>query len=420
MDLHHHHSRLTFDDYCMYMHVSRLEHKAIFSKIDKNGNGTINHDELRDGLKYLHLESIDVDVDKLFIQIHHQSNGEITFEEFENIFGLLNLDDISYLYRHQYAMFDGGSASLLADYRKFLASIGISSSSSNNKVAGQYDFYLRMFTAGIAGGIAQTVVNPCETVKVRLQNEGVAGVKKYKNFVNGFKVILREEGLAGLWKGTIPAVSRELIYTSSRMGLYKPIKDFVHHSRGLAGPETIIEKLISGGSAGGLAAFLGNPSDLLKARMQADSVGKLTTLGHVKDIFLQKGITGFWTGANATVSRAVILGSVKMATYDEAKGKISTLLGCSQSDVKVVVLGSIFSSFCLTVACSPIDLVRTRLMTSDTKQSMSSTFASVVRKEGVNGLYKGFFPLWARNCPYNILQFMLWEQLCRAINVSIT
>ena len=66
------------------------------------------------------------------------------------------------------------------------------------------------------------------------------------------------------------------------------------------------------------------------------------------------------TGASSTVTRAVVLGSVKMATYDEAKGAISKVLGCKPTDTKVVVIGSIVSSYCLTIACSPIDLVRTR------------------------------------------------------------
>ena len=94
-------------------------------------------------------------------------------------------------------------------------------------------------------------MNPFETIKVRLQNEGNSAVKKYKSFGNGFKVIMSEEGVKGLWKGTIPAICRELIYTSSRMGLYKPIKDLLLSLQGKSrkpGPERIWEKLVGGGT----------------------------------------------------------------------------------------------------------------------------------------------------------------------------
>ena len=124
-----------------------------------------------------------------------------------------------------------------------------------------------------------------------------------------------------------------------------------------------MEKLIAGGSAGGIAAFIGNPSDLLKARMQADPTGRLSNTGHIKDILRNGGPLGFWTGASATIIRAVVIGAVKMSTYDEAKGTISHALGCRSTDPQVVVFGSIFSSFCSTLAVAPIDLVRTRKMT---------------------------------------------------------
>ena len=37
------------------------------------------------------------------------------------------------------------------------------------------------------------------------------------------------------------------------------------------------------------------------------------------DIYRSSGVLGFWRGATTTVVRAVMLGAVKMATYDKAK-----------------------------------------------------------------------------------------------------
>lgn len=202
------------------MHEVREEHLHIFRLIDKDGNGTISLQELQDGLSHLHMKSRDVNTDELFLAIHHQTKGEITFDEFEMAFGMLNIDDFSSIYTHSHSMFDGGSPGLMADYSSILRHFSILHTTpltSGPLFAGSYDMYLRMLTAGLAGGLAQSAVNPFETVKVRLQNEGAAVMKKYHSFFNGFKVILTEEGLRGLWKGTFPAICRELIYTSSRM-----------------------------------------------------------------------------------------------------------------------------------------------------------------------------------------------------------
>jgi hypothetical protein len=126
--------------------------------------------------------------------------------------------------------------------------------------------------------------------------------------------------------------------------------------------------------------------------MQADASGRLSTFGHIRQIMQSQGVSGFWTGATSTVARAVVLGSVKMATYDEAKGAISKALGCKPTDTKVVFIGSIVSSYCLTLACSPIDLVRTRIFTATSggpKMTMLSTFEQVIKNEGPLALYKG-------------------------------
>lgn len=92
MDHKHSGNNVTFEGFCRYMHESREEHKRIFRLIDKRGKGTISVTDLRDGLSHLYLNSTDVDVDELFHKIHHEKNGEITFEEFEEVFGMLKND----------------------------------------------------------------------------------------------------------------------------------------------------------------------------------------------------------------------------------------------------------------------------------------------------------------------------------------
>jgi len=59
------------------------------------GNGSISLEELQEGLTHLHLESKAVNVEELFVKIHHQLKGEITFDEFEEVFGIfLNLNNV--------------------------------------------------------------------------------------------------------------------------------------------------------------------------------------------------------------------------------------------------------------------------------------------------------------------------------------
>lgn len=46
----------------------------------------------------------------------------------------------------------------------------------------------------------------------------------YKNMIDCFVKVIREEGPGGLYKGLTPALLRQASYSSLRMGIYEPIR----------------------------------------------------------------------------------------------------------------------------------------------------------------------------------------------------
>ena len=70
----------------------------------------------------------------------------------------------------------------------------------------------RRMAAGFMAGVTEAfvVVTPFEVVKIRLQQQKglVKGELKYKGPVHGAAMILKEEGLRGLWSGASPTVMR--------------------------------------------------------------------------------------------------------------------------------------------------------------------------------------------------------------------
>ena len=85
----------------------------------------------------------------------------------------------------------------------------------------------RMLIGGVSASIAQTFCHPIETIKVRLQNETKCTQKIYKNFPNTARVIIKNEGLFGLWRGMAPSLIREMSYSSLRFGLFVPIRNLI-------------------------------------------------------------------------------------------------------------------------------------------------------------------------------------------------
>ena len=84
----------------------------------------------------------------------------------------------------------------------------------------------------ISGGVCAFVsgsLNPVDVTKIRLQNQS-GEVKRYQSMIGGMRLIFKEEGAAGLAKGIVPSMYRDLFYSGIRMGAYNPIRDAIYQA----------------------------------------------------------------------------------------------------------------------------------------------------------------------------------------------
>jgi len=312
----------------------------------------------------------------------------------------------------------------------------------------------RMLIGGVSASIAQTFCHPIETIKVRLQNETKCTQKIYKNFPNTARVIIRNEGLFGLWRGMAPSLIREMSYSSLRFGLFVPIRNLIDQrfnnytnnitfkDKSIKNRPNFMSNFLAGGITGAIGSFVSSPADLLKTKMQYDSFKKPKTLSHqISTIYREEGFRGFWRGVGMTVTRAVVLGSVKLGTYAHCKDFVAgnrSLLGINlpihhyfqKNQIPNIIISSIMSGLCVALTTSPVDFCRTRLMTAkdfSKKTGKPTEFKNgldvvikTLKNEGPRAFYRGFLPQWYRFAPYAILQFTIWEQLSTWYGISTT
>ena len=76
-------------------------------------------------------------------------------------------------------------------------------------------------TAGaLAGCLARFAVGPLDVVKIRLQVQreptvrAAGAASKYSGFSQALRTIYREEGVRGLWRGTVPGLLLTVPYTA--------------------------------------------------------------------------------------------------------------------------------------------------------------------------------------------------------------
>ena len=160
---------------------------------------------------------------------------------------------------------------------------------------------------------------------------------------------------------------------------------------------------------------MGNPFDVMKTKMQANAGKNIPVTRLFGDFMREQGVGGFYRGLSANVSRACVLNGTKMACYDKFKGFVTDYTGWGRKDPRGQFLSSVGAGFVMTCTVAPFDMVRTALMNQPVDKKVYTGFMhaarTIVQKDGVTSLWRGFIPIWARFAPSAVIQLITFETL---------
>jgi hypothetical protein len=196
-------------------------------------------------------------------------------------------------------------------------------------------------------------------------------------------------------------------------------------------------------------------------RMQAD--GRLARsaqrgysgiFGAFTRVVQESGVRGLWRGAGPNVQRAAITTALQFTCYDNFKSMLRDRAPWIPDGLPLHLSASLMAGMVVAVCACPVDVMRTRMMNSKkeavvraplaTNATAASLLASAavpasgppvgtaiapptaayarayhstfdclnatLRAEGVRGLYRGFWPYYARVAPQVTLMFIFFEQ----------
>ena len=321
--------------------------------------------------------------------------------------------------------------------------------------------------------------------------------------------LLRNEGPLALWKGLTPALARAMCYGGLRLGLYQPILGAVESARGGETPRApssssspprvgrpggaweatarrratnakgealvhdadreagrafisarpsydgraasasagdVAPKVAAGAASGAFAAFLLNPTELIKTRFMARGPElRNSAWACAVGIARERGVAGLWRGAGMSTARSAILTASQCAAYDGAKSFVRGARSVPSSepesesesdDLFTHLCASMLTGLVTTTVTNPVDMIKTQLYVSDVQLPDNSKGSKgregpvsasraraqggaaeaardVLRREGPRGFMRGWTANYLRLGPQTVITFVALEQLRR-------
>jgi hypothetical protein len=273
----------------------------------------------------------------------------------------------------------------------------------------------------MAASIAELATYPLDIVKVNMQ---VSRGKQMQEagIADLLNSIIMVNGLSGLWRGFPAALLRQIAYQVFKVMLFEPLTALIVLLTGANSP-AVSHMLLGGGLAGSLGAFLTTPFDRVKVRTQIlGGRGVSSSAEGLKDIFTAvrrldwPHITTLYTGAGASCQRAFLLNAAELTSYKVVKSALirqnSSLLRYNNTvdNTYTHLVAALSSGFIASAVSAPIDRAKTLIMASPgTYSGILDCLSDVFVKQGLVGLYKGFFATWLRLAPFTILFFLSFE-----------
>jgi len=152
-----------------------------------------------------------------------------------------------------------------------------------------------------SGGIGSLAGNPFDVALVRMQADNNLPEKEKRNYKNVFDAlsrIVREEGIAALWRGCLPTVARAMAMNFAMMTSFEEAKKII----GKYTKNNRLNSVLSSCVAGFCGAFLSLPFDNTKTkiqRMKANAEGKMPYDGIIdcfKKSIKKEGFPKLWVG----------------------------------------------------------------------------------------------------------------------------
>ncbi|XP_047428144.1 mitochondrial dicarboxylate carrier isoform X2 [Mugil cephalus] len=291
----------------------------------------------------------------------------------------------------------------------------------------QENLVSRWYFGGLSSSAAACFTHPLDLIKVHLQTQQEVRMGMIGMTVN----VVRREGYLALYTGLSASLCRQMTYSLSRFAIYETIRDKLNRKN--KGVLPFYQKILLGAFGGFTGGFIGTPADLVNVRMQNDiklPVELRRNYAHVLDgllrVWREEGMKKLFSGATMASARGALVsvGQLRhtashlpamltylyLSCYDQSK-QLVLATGYLADNTLTHFLSSVFAGGCAIILCQPLDVIKTRLMSSKVEYKSVFHCLTETAKLGPRAFYKGLVPAAVRLIPHTVLTYMVLEKL---------
>lgn len=280
----------------------------------------------------------------------------------------------------------------------------------------------------IAGAFGAFMVYPIDLVKTRMQNQRSARVGQllYKNSLDCFQKVVRNEGFRGLYSGVLP----QLVGVAPEKAIKLTVNDLVRgkFTDVKTGAIDWRAEVLAGGTAGGCQVVFTNPLEIVKIRLQvqgeaakaASREGEEFTKRSAVWIVRNLGLQGLYKGASACLLRDVPFSAIYFPTYAHLKRDYFGESPTKKLGILQLLTAGAIAGMPAAYLTTPADVIKTRLQVEARKGDVSYTgirdaASKIFKEEGFKAFFKGGPARILRSSPqfgftlagYEVLQTLL-------------
>ncbi|GAA0185778.1 mitochondrial carrier protein [Lithospermum erythrorhizon] len=271
-----------------------------------------------------------------------------------------------------------------------------------------------LFAAGaIAGAAAKSVTAPLDRIKLLMQTHGLRvgqeATKKGIGFIEAVRMIGKEEGIKGYWKGNLPQIIRIIPYSAVQLFAYETYKIFF---TGNDGELSVIGRLAAGACAGMTSTFVTYPLDVLRLRLAVEP-GYKTMTQVALNMLREEGFLSLYRGLGPSLIGIAPYIAVNFCAFDLLKKSLPEKY---QKKTEATLAASLMAATIATLTCYPLDTIRRQMqMRGCPYKTVLDAFPGIVARDGLVGLYRGFVPNALKTLPTSSIRLTTFDTVKRLI-----